>query len=135
VIYENDLGEFETRLFLYQHLNDIATAQRGAMGWGGDRYVAVNTPQGAGISWLTMWDTAVQAAQFRDLMERVIEKRFGTTPGSGGAGEMRRFTGKGRTLELVSAIVQGHPSVLFTDVPVGASTRIIDLAKVTLSTP
>lgn len=135
VIYENDLGEFETRLFLYQHLNDIATAQRGAMGWGGDRYVAVNTPQGAGIAWLTLWDNAVQAAQFRDLMERVIEKRFGSAPGSGGAGEMRRFTGKGRTLELVSATVQGHPSVLFTDVPVGATTRVIDLAKVTISTP
>ena len=135
VIYENDLGEFETRLFLYQHLNDIATAQRGAMGWGGDRFVAVNTPQGAGVSWLTMWDSAVQAARFRDLMERVIEKRFGATPGSGGAGEMRRFMGKGRTLELVSAMVQGHPSVLFTDVPAGASTRIIDLAKVTLHTP
>jgi hypothetical protein len=135
VIYENDLGEFETRLFLYQHLNDIALAQRGAMGWGGDRYVAVNTPQGPGLTWLTLWDNAMQAAQFRDLMERVIEKRFGSAPGSGGAGEMRRFAGKGRTLELVSATVQGHPAVLFTDVPAGASTRLIDVAKVTLRTP
>src|SRR3954465_673089 len=56
-VYENDLGEFETRLFLFQNLNDQNEAVRGATGWDGDRYAVVNTPQGKGIVWLTVWDS------------------------------------------------------------------------------
>ena len=40
-VYENDIGEFGTRLFLYQHLKDEQTAARAAAGWDGDRYVVV----------------------------------------------------------------------------------------------
>jgi hypothetical protein len=75
----------------------------------------------------------VEAAEFRELMERAIEARTGAAPGSGGRGDARRFTAKGRQLELVAAMVQGRPAVLFTDVPVGATTRLIDLTKVKLS--
>ena len=48
VRYDNNLGEFETRLFLYQHLDDQPAAVRGASGWGGDRYEVVDTPRGRG---------------------------------------------------------------------------------------
>jgi hypothetical protein len=130
VVYENDLGEFETRLLLYASLRDVSAAARGAAGWGGDRYQVVNTPQGAGITWLSVWDSPLEAAEFRDLMETTIEKRFGTKQGAGGRGDARRFSAKGRQVELVAAVVQGHAAVLFTDVPAGASTRLVDLAKV-----
>ncbi|MFL5550639.1 MAG: hypothetical protein ACJ77Q_09220, partial [Gemmatimonadaceae bacterium] len=63
-VYENDLGEFETRLFLFQQLNDQNESLRGASGWDGDRYAVVNTPQGQGIVWLTVWDSAVEAGEF-----------------------------------------------------------------------
>jgi hypothetical protein len=135
VVYENDLGEFETRLYLYQHLGDAGIAAHGAAGWEGDRYLVVNTPQGAGLTWLSVWDSPVSAAQFRDLMEQTIEKRFGTAHGAGGKGETRRFAGKGRSLELAAVTVQGKPAVLFADVPAGASTRLIDLSKVKLMKP
>lgn len=135
VVYENDLGEFETRLLLYQTLQDVGVAARGASGWAGDRYYVVNTPNGAGLSWVTVWDSAMDAAEFRDLMERSIEQRFGTRPGAGGTGASRRFTAKGRSIELVAAMVQGRPAVLFTDVPAGADTKLIDLAKVKLEKP
>src|SRR2546430_4652724 len=49
-VYENDLGEFETRLFLFQQLNDQNEAVRGATGWDGDRYAVANTHQGQGIT-------------------------------------------------------------------------------------
>jgi hypothetical protein len=135
VVYENNLGEFETRLFLFQHLGDAGVAARGAGGWEGDRYEVVNTPQGAGLTWLTVWDSAIDAAQFRDLMEQTIEKRWKTTPGSGGSGTSRKFSAKGRSVELDAVTVQGKPAVLFTDVPAGASTHQIDIAKVKLMKP
>ncbi len=135
VVYENDLGEFETRLFLFQHLGDAGIAARGAAGWEGDRYLVVNTSQGAGLTWLTVWDSPVSAAQFRDLMEQTIEKRFKTAHGAGGSGAMRTFAGKGRSIELAAVTVQGKPAVLFTDVPAGASPRLIDMTKVKLMKP
>jgi hypothetical protein len=135
VVYENDLGEFETRLYLYQHLGDAGIAARGAAGWEGDRYVVVNTPKGAGLAWITVWDSPVDGAQFRDLMEQTIEKRFGTVHGAGGTGTARRFAGKGRALELDAVTVQGKPAVLFTDVPAGESTRVIEVGKVRLLRP
>ena len=45
-LYESDLGEFETRLFLYEHTKDQNLAIRGAAGWGGDRYEYVGVPGG-----------------------------------------------------------------------------------------
>jgi hypothetical protein len=135
VVYENNLGEFETRLFLFQHLGDAGIAARGAGGWEGDRYEVVSTPQGAGLTWLTVWDSPIDAAQFRDLMEQTIEKRLSTVHGSGGTGTARKFSGKGRSVELTAVTVQGKPAVLFTDVPAGASTRLIDIAKVKLMKP
>ena len=130
VTRDNNLGEFETRLLLMQHLNDVGAATRGAAGLVGDRYYVVNTPRGAGITWATIWSTAVGAAQFRDLMERIIEKRFEVKSGSGGNGSSRRFSGKGRRLELAAATVDGRPAVLYTDVPDGASTDVIDVKRV-----
>jgi hypothetical protein len=135
VVYENNLGEFETRLYLYQHLGDASVAASGAAGWEGDRYMVVNTSQGAGITWLTVWDSAIDAAKFRDLMEQAIEKRFKTAPGAGGNGVTRKFAGRSRSVELDAVTVQGKPAVLFTDVPAGGSTRLIDMAKVKLMKP
>jgi hypothetical protein len=135
VVYENDLGAFETRLYLFQHLGDAGIAARGAAGWEGDRYEVVNTSQGAGLTWLTVWDSAIDAAQFRDLMEEAIENRFKTAHGAGGSGNTRRFAAKGRAIELSAITVQGKPAVLFTDVPAGATTHLIDVAKVKLMKP
>ena len=135
VVYENDLGEFETRLYLFQHLGDADIAARGAAGWEGDRYLVVNTSRGAGLTWLTVWDSPVDAAQFRDLMEQTIEKRFKTAHAAGGSGTTRKFAGKGRSVELAAVTVQGKPVVLFTDVPAGAATRLFDITKVKLMKP
>jgi hypothetical protein len=135
VVYENDLGAFETRLYLYQHLGDAGVAARGAAGWEGDRYEVVKTSAGAGITWVTVWDSPVDAARFRDLMEQTIDARFKIAQGAGGTGATRRFSGKGRSLELSAVEVQGKPAVVFSDVPAGASAHLIDPTKVKLLKP
>jgi hypothetical protein len=129
VVYENGLGEFETRLFLHQQLQDVEAASRGAAGWGGDRYMVVNTPQGAGLTWFTAWDSPFDAAEFRSLIAQAVEKRFELKDGSGGKGTTLRWTAKGRTVEVVAATVQGKATVTYTDVPAGANARLIDPAK------
>ena len=126
VVYENGLGEFEVRLLLHQQLEDVATASRGAAGWAGDRYMVVNTSRGGGITWLSLWDSPFEAAEFRSLMAQAIEKRLGLREGTAGSGQRLRFAGRGRSIELLAVTVQGRAAVLYTDVPAGAGTTVID---------
>lgn len=132
LVHEDNLGEFETRLFLYEHSKDVGGAASGAAGWDGDRYQVVQTAAGAGIAWLTVWDDAVEAAEFRDRMERMVERRYGVAPKSGGDGDVRRWTVKGRRLALSVATVEERPVVVWEDLPAGATPGIITLAQVSL---
>ncbi|GAC1477003.1 MAG: hypothetical protein NVS1B4_18880 [Gemmatimonadaceae bacterium] len=130
-VYENDLGEFETRLFLFQHLHDQAAATRGAAGWDGDRYEVVTTAKGQGIVWVVVWDTPVDAADFAQLLERTTAARYGSVVTRSPSGA-RVIQGKRRTASIVTRSVAGMPAVMFVDMPVGASADVIDLSKVQL---
>lgn len=130
--YENDLGEFETRLFLFQQLNDQNEAVRGATGWDGDRYAVVNTPQGQGIVWLTVWDSPVEAGEFFHLAGQAVEKRYSTKAAKASTDLVKKYSAAGRDVEVSTTEIQGRPVVLYSDVPVGASTKIINAAQVTL---
>ena len=131
--YENDVGEFETRLFLFEHLRDQNEAVRGAAGWDGDRYAVVNTPRGQGIVWLTVWDSPVEAGEFYDLLGRAVERRFDTKAKTGASSSGRSFSASGRSIQLSTAEVQGRPVVIYTDVPQGANTNVIQPGQVRLT--
>ncbi|HUF27984.1 MAG TPA: hypothetical protein VMM18_13495 [Gemmatimonadaceae bacterium] len=131
LVYENNLGEFETRLFLFQHLRDVGVAGRGAMGWGGDRYRIVEGRQGESIVWVSVWDTPLDAAGFHDLMIRVIQRRFGAGEGTPGADGTRVFRGRGRTLVLRAVEIGERPAVVYVDVPDGVNPDLIDVAEIT----
>jgi hypothetical protein len=131
-VYENDLGEFETRLFLFQHLNDQNEAVRGATGWDGDRYAVVNTPQGQGIVWLTVWDSPVEAGEFFHLAGQSVEARYSTKAGSASSALVKNYSAAGRTLQLSTMEIQGRPVVVYVDVPAGANPNIINPAQVVL---
>ena len=132
-VYENDLGEFETRLFLYQQLNDQNEAVRGASGWDGDRYAVVNTPQGQGIVWLTVWDSQVEAGEFFHLAGQAVEARYKTKAAAGSTDLQKRYLGGGRTIQVSTFEIQGRPVVIYADVPTGANPNIIDPAQVRLA--
>jgi hypothetical protein len=133
--YDNDLGEFETRLFLYQHLKDRDAAYRGAAGWDGDRYVSFQTGRGDGIAWLTVWDTSVDGAEFYDLVDTALLKRFENLKPSRASQTQRVYSAGGRTIAVSAVEVGGRPVVLYVDVPAGASPDVIDLKRVTLEEP
>lgn len=132
LVYSNDLGEFETRILLGEHLNDDAEATRAAAGWDGDRYQLVRTPRGEGLAWLTVWDTPVDAAEFASAMGQVIAKRHGEPASRAGANGAKLFDTPKRIFSVWAGDVGGRPAVLYVDVPVGGSTDLIDLKRVRL---
>lgn len=132
VVYENNLGEFETRILLFEYLRDQAAAVRGADGWDGDRYMLVETPQGDAVAWATIWDTSTDAVDFFDLLDVALVKRFGAIRPGTGTGTTRTYTAEGRAFLVSIGDVRGRPIVLYTDVPAGVSPRLVDLARITI---
>jgi hypothetical protein len=131
-VYSNNLGEFETRLFLFQHLQDQNAAIRGAAGWDGDRYVLFDTKGGEGIAWLTVWDSKIDAGEFYDLIDTVILKRFRNAKPRSADGASRVYEAAGRKVQVTTAEIGGRAVVLYVDVPAGAPLDVIDLSRVTL---
>lgn len=132
LIHEDNLGEFETRLFLYEHLRDVGGAAAGAAGWDGDRYQLVQTAGGTGIVWLTVWDSALDAAEFRDRMERMVERRFDAARSSGGDGAARSWSLRGRRLTLEQAEIAGRAVVIWEDMPSAVRAEVLNRAAVKL---
>ncbi len=132
-IYQNTLGEFETRLFLFEHLKDQNEAVRGATGWDGDRYVVVNTPQGEGLVFFTVWDSSVDAGEFYDIAGQGIEKRFKTKGVTAADKLSKSYTAGGRSLKLTTAEIGGRPVVIYVDLPAGANASIVQPAQVRMT--
>jgi len=132
-VYQNTLGEFETRLFLFEHLKDQNEAVRGATGWDGDRYVVVNTPQGEGVVFFTVWDSSVDAGEFYDIAGQGIEKRFKTKGVTAADKLSRTYSANGRSLKLTTTEIAGRPVVIYVDVPAGANTSIVQDGQVRLT--
>jgi hypothetical protein len=130
--YENTLGEFETRLFLFEHLQDQNEAVQGATGWDGDRYVLFNSPRGQGIAWVTVWDSPAEAAEFYDLLGKAASRRYVSSTSAAPGAATRQYSGLGRTVQITTEEVGGRPAVLWVDVPAGSSTSVLPLSGVTL---
>jgi hypothetical protein len=123
-VYENDLGEFGTRLFIYQQLHDETGAARAAAGWDGDRYMVVQGGAGKrGIVWASVWDSPLEAAEFSDAMIRATARRTGAgerqLPGGGAT-----FSAKGRTTSILPRTTGERAMVIYTDLPDGMSAPI-----------
>lgn len=130
--WSNDFGEFETRLFLFQHLKDRDAAYRGAAGWDGDKFTTFTTGRGDGMAWLSVWDTSVDAAEFLDLVDTALLKRFDDLKPGQSSASRRTFTARGRTIAVSAVEIQGRPCVMYVDVPAGSSIDVIDIKKVVL---
>ena len=131
-IYQNTLGEFDTRLFLFEHLQDQVLASRAAIGWGGDRYAVVRAGSGNALAWVTAWDSAVDAAEFVDALGQAVQLRYRTHAPTMSAGGVRTYTGQGRTVVVTPREINGRNVVLVVDAPNGTSTQLVDLSRVTV---
>jgi hypothetical protein len=132
-VYDDVFGEFGARLFIFQHLRDQAAAVRGANGWDGDRLMVVRTPKGEGIVWYSVWDTALDAGEFADILKSSILRRFGNQRERAIAGGTE-YSGTARTLRITGGENGGRSYVLYVDVPAGASADVLDAGAVKLGT-
>jgi hypothetical protein len=117
---------------LYQHLKDNTTAVAAAVGWDGDRYRIVRTAQGKGLVWVSVWDNAVDAARFVDALGQAIGKRYRTSAPTVASNGALTYSGSGRTVVITPREIAARNGVVFVDVPIGASSRLIDPAKISL---
>ena len=121
--YQNNLGEFETRIFLYEHVREQSSAVRGAAGWDGDRYMVVETPRGEALVWVTVWDTPVEAAEFTEVLDRAISRRFdGEHMREVGGG--KRYEVNDREISWWGGDVSGRAVVVYIDAPTGTGELI-----------
>jgi len=130
--HEQTMGEFGTRLLLYQHLKDHTVATGAARGWDGDRYRVFRAGPGRGIAWVTVWDSSVEAAQFVDAMGQAVSRRYRTGEPRSGSGGARTYSGTARTVAITPRELSGRNVVLYVDVPRGASTSALNLDQVQL---
>lgn len=131
-LHEQVMGEFGTRLFIYQHLRNNTTAIGAARGWGGDRYRVVPTPRGNALVWAIAWDSAVDAAQFVDAVGEAVGRRYRTSAPTVSAAGARTYAGSGRIVVITPREIAGRNVVLYVDVPTGVSPALVDPARITL---
>jgi hypothetical protein len=81
LVYEDDLGEFETRIALETWRTDESVAIAAAMGWDGDRYELLGTPSGSALVWVAAWMTPADADRFA----RTLVTGWGRRTGAAGA--------------------------------------------------
>jgi hypothetical protein len=103
VKWEDNLGEFETRLLFQQLLGNETEAATLATGWDGDRYQVLG-PKSDALVWYSVWDDAPAAARFAAGLQRAWAKR-GPDGRTARRSEMKQLT------------LQGRPVVRLVDAP------------------
>ncbi len=103
VQWEDNLGEFETRLLFQQLLGNESEAATLATGWDGDRYQVLG-PKSDVLVWYSVWDDAAAAARFTGGLQRAWAKR---PPGGRTA----------RRSEITQLTLDGRSVVRLVDAP------------------
>ncbi len=130
--HEESLGEFGTRLLVYQHLGNSTEAITAAQGWDGDRYRVIRSGTGRGIVWVTVWDSAMDAAQFVDALGQGIGRRYRAGAPAISPTGVRTYQGSGRTVVFTPLEIGGRVAVMYVDVPAGAPTTVLDPRRIAI---
>lgn len=141
VAASNTFGEFETRLILFEYLPNELVAGRAAQGVDGDRWALVELPQGDALVWASVWDNAVEAAEFVDQLTEWLRRRHPRIYSGDPIDARTRTwyapadTAKGRVARSVIVHVETRgtrPLVVITDAPYGQATGLVDPARIVI---
>lgn len=75
VLLEDGLGELEIRILQAVATGASELGDAVAIGWGGDRYQVVETPEGPAVVWYAVWDTPQAAERFARSTGRWLARR------------------------------------------------------------
>lgn len=141
VAYSNVFGEFETRLIMYEYIPNELQAGRAAQGVNGDRYALITLPEGDALVWASVWDNAVEAAEFVDQYTAWLRKRHPRINSQDPLdAPTRRYyappdSAKGRTARSVIVHVETRgatPLVVITDAPFRQADGLIDPKRIVI---
>jgi hypothetical protein len=102
LVYQDNWGEFETRIILQELTGSESLATAGALKWAGDRFAVFAAAAGSAVAWWSAWDDAPAAEKFATMLGRSW-------------GARRAAPGRRWTVERMS--VAGHPLVRLIDAP------------------
>ena len=103
VLHEDGLGELETTLLRATLAREREPKYEPPLGWGGDRYRIVDTPDGPALIWYLVFDDAASAARFD----------------AGTGALLRKQQRSGYRGEFVMTEVSGRPAARYVMAPVG----------------
>lgn len=102
IVYDDGLGEFETRVLVTEASGSESTATATARGWGGDRFGVFETAGSHALVWWTVWDAEQDAKRFATVLERDWANSS--------------TAGRRRTVERTE--VERRPAVVLVDAPI-----------------
>jgi hypothetical protein len=102
LVYQDDWGEFETRIVLQELTGSESLATAGALGWAGDRFAVFRASGGYAVVWWTAWDDTRAAEKFATVLGRSWGERRGAA---------------GRRWAVDQETVAGRPVVRLIDAP------------------
>ena len=102
-LFEDNWGEFETRLVLQQLTGSESLGTAGALGWGGDRYALYDAQGSDALVWWSVWDSPAAADKFAGMLQRHWPTR----------------AQPGRRWRVDRLEVDGRPAVRLVDAPDG----------------
>ena len=74
-VYEDGLGEFETRVLFTAMSGSESVGVAGAAGWAGDRYAVFPAGPDYALVWWSVWDTEKARQRFAQLLQREWSRR------------------------------------------------------------
>jgi hypothetical protein len=74
----------------------------------------------------------VDAAEFFDLVDTSLLKRFENLTPTQGSGDRRVYSVRGRTISVSAVELGGRPGVLYVDVPAGTNPQVVDPSRIVL---
>ncbi len=86
LVYDDDFGEFETRVVLETWGDSEPVAIAAASGWDGDRNELLGSRKGAALLWVTAWTTPAEADAFGRTLAAGWARRTGAAAESGRQG-------------------------------------------------
>lgn len=70
ILYEDNLGEFESGILMWELTGSESVGAASVLGWDGDRYAVFPAGDDRALVWWTVWDDATKAAKFAAVLRR-----------------------------------------------------------------
>jgi hypothetical protein len=75
LVYEDDLGQFESGILMWELSGSESMGNASVLGWDGDRYAVYQAGDARALVWWTVWDDEQAARKFAAVLEREWPER------------------------------------------------------------